>query len=86
MIQKIINDGKYQFIGTIDNLKKCISSFRITKTICDEEVCGVYLLEVLGKFKYHGIWHRIKISKDWTGKDILYIEYQGGNDSKEKYK
>ena len=77
MIQRIINEGYYEFEGSIDNFKKCISSFRVTKVLCDGNIQGIVLLEVLGRFKYHSTWHKVSISKDWSGKDKLYIEYQG---------
>ena len=79
MIQQIINEGQYQFEGTLKDLKKCINSFKVTKVICQGEIQGLELCEVLGKFRYHGEIHHVYISKYWGDKDILYIKYQGGS-------
>lgn len=78
MIQKIINDGKYKFIGNINAFKKCISSFKITKVISQGECQGIEMLEVFGKFRYHGRNHKIHVSKSWT-EDTLFIEYIGSD-------
>lgn len=77
MIQQIINGGSYEFKGTIQDLKHCINSFKVTKEICNGHIQGLDLLEVLGEFKYHGQKHKVHISKHWGGKDILYIKYRG---------
>lgn len=78
MIQQIINDGKYDFEGTLKDLKKCINSFKVTKVIYDGEIQGMILLEVHGKFKYHGATYHILVTKDWM-KEVLHIKYLGGN-------
>ncbi len=77
MIQKILEEGEYKFQGDIQALKKCLSSFKVTEVICDGRILGVELMECLGKFRYHGENHIVHISKDWSGKDILYITYRG---------
>ena len=77
MIHQILNDGEYEFHGTIEDFKKCISSFRITNTTCDGECCGIKLLECDGYFKYHQQHHHLHISKHWGNEDILYVKYLG---------
>lgn len=79
MIQQIINKGEYTFTGTIEDLKKCISSFKMINVRCNGECLGIKLLECDGSFKYHQESHRIKISKYWGNKDILYIKYLGAS-------
>ena len=77
MIQAIINNGKYEFSGNLDDLKRCLSSFKVTKVICMEEIQGIKICEVLGKFRYHGANHKVHISKYWGDKELLFIEYRG---------
>lgn len=82
MIQKIILDGEYLFSGDLNDLKRCLSSFKITKVICEGEISGVKLCEVHGKFRYHGQTHRVHISKHWGGEKKLFIRYRGTEDDK----
>jgi len=77
MIQSIIEEGSYKFSGNLDDLKRCLSSFKVTKVMCMGEIQGITLCEVWGKFRYHGENHRVYISKYWGDKDILFIEYRG---------
>lgn len=77
MIQKIINDGFYEFEGDLNDLKKCITSFKITKHICIGKILGVDLCEVFGKFRYHGVIYKVSISKHWGGKKKLFIKFLG---------
>ena len=79
MIQKIINEGSYKFLGTLQDLKKCINSFKISEVICEGQIQGLDLYEANGKFKYHGQIHKVHISKHWGDKQILYIKYLGGS-------
>ena len=76
MIQKIINDGKYEFRGTLEDFKKCIGSFKITKEIRMGKILDIEMCDVEGKFRYHGVGYKISIHKHWT-EDILFIEYRG---------
>ena len=76
MIQEIINKGSYRFSGTVDDLKKCIGSFRITKVIRSGNIMGVEMFDADGKFRYHGIIHKVYISKLWNENTII-IEHRG---------
>ena len=76
MIQKILTNGRYEFRGTIEDLKKCLNSFKITKVIRMGTTCGINMCDVEGKFKYHGIIYKLYVSKIWTD-DILILEYRG---------
>ena len=78
MIQEIINKGHYTFKGDLHDFKHCVSSFKITKVICIGEVLGIKICEVHGKFKYHGDYHKVYISKRWGEENILSIQYLGG--------
>lgn len=80
MIHQIINEGFYKFNGDLNDFKKCISSFKITKVVHIGKVMNVELCEVYGKFKYHGDTHKIHISKHWGGENLLFIKYLGGNE------
>ena len=80
MIQEILNKGSYKFSGTVDDLRKCINSFKITTVVCEGCVQGIDLYEAYGKFKYHGHYHKVHISKHWGGEQILFIKYLGGHD------
>lgn len=84
MIQQIINGGMYEFKGTIIDLKKCLSSFKVTSIICDGTIQDIELYEAMGKFRYHGVTHKVHVSKHWGGKDILYIEYRGAINGESK--
>ena len=77
MIQKILSEGSYKFEGDLTDLKKCMSSFKITEVICMGEIQELNLCEVFGRFRYHGQNHRVRISKYWGDKQILFIEYKG---------
>ena len=78
MIEKIINNGKYNFEGTLDDLKRCIKSFKVVKVIYQGEIQGMNLLEVHGKFKYHGVTYHVLVTKDWI-RELLHIKFLGGN-------
>jgi len=77
MIQKILNEGEYLFSGDLNDLKKCLSSFKIIEVILEKEICGVKLLDVRGKFRYHGATHEIYISRNWGDETKLFIKYRG---------
>lgn len=76
MIQKILIEGKYKFRGDLDDFKRCISSFKITKITRMGEICGVKMCDVEGRFRYHGDTYKVYISKLWND-EILLIEYRG---------
>lgn len=78
MIQQIITKGSYNFQGSLEDFKHCISSFKVTKVICEGEIQGIKIFEGFGKFRYHNEFHNIKISKLWTDSNVLVINYLGG--------
>ena len=79
MIQQILCKGSYKFEGDLQDFKRCISSFKVTKVIQDGECLGIKIFEAIGKFKYHGETHKIHISRSWNDERILFIKYLGGN-------
>ena len=79
MIQQILSEGTYLFKGNLQEFKRCISSFKVTKVIQDGECLGIKIYEAIGKFKYHGETHRIQISRSWSDEKVLFIKYLGGN-------
>ena len=76
MIQSIINTREYNFKGTLDDLKKCLNSFRITKVLAMGTVNGITMCDIEGTFKYHGMIYKIYVNKIWT-EDVLIIKYRG---------
>ena len=76
MIQKILNNGRYEFRGNLDDLKKCLGSLRVTKIIKMGRVCGIEMCDLEAKFKYHGTTYKLFISKVWS-EDKLIIELMG---------
>lgn len=80
MIQELLTTGSYDFNGDLNDLKKCVNSFKITKTITMGEIQGIRLCEVYGKFKYKGAYHKVHIQKYWD-RDVLKIDCIGkGNE------
>lgn len=76
MIQKILASGHYDFRGTLEDLKKCISSLKVTKVIRMGNICGYDMCDVECKFKYHGKAYNLYVSKIWT-EDLLKLEFRG---------
>ena len=77
MLDKIINQGSYQFTGNIQQLKKFLGGFKVTEVITDGWIQGINLYSCYAEFKYHNEIHKVEIVSDFTGKNILNIYYKG---------
>ena len=77
MIEKIINDGGYEFHGSIRELKKYLGGFHITEVITDGEIQGINIFSAFAEFRYHGDIHKCVISSKFSKEPVLIIEYKG---------
>ena len=77
MIEKIINQGSYRFVGTISELKRHIGGFKVTKVLADGMIQGINIYSALAEFRYKGQHHRIAITSEFSSDKVLYIEYRG---------
>jgi len=76
MIQDILKGKKYIFKGTVNDLKKCIGGFNVTEIVLSGKVNDYEMFDAYATFKYHGMIHKIYLSKAWTENKIS-IEYRG---------
>lgn len=76
MIEKLINSGSYKFEGTIEDLKKVLKKFRVTRVTHDGNIQGVNIFTCEAEFEYDGTRH-IEISKDFLNDNLLHITYKG---------
>lgn len=82
MIEKIINKGSYRFIGTVDELKRYIGGFKITKVITDGQIQGINIFSATAEFRYKGARHRLAITSEFSSDNILILEYRGKKETK----
>lgn len=78
MIETIIKNEAYTFEGDLQQFKRHIRNLKITETIREGECLGIKIFEAIGRFKYNGLNHEIKISKSWDKSNRLFITYLGG--------
>ena len=77
MIEKIINEGHYRFIGTVEDLKHYIGGFKITKVITDGQIQGINIFSAFAEFRYRGNRHKLAVTSEFSSEKILILEYRG---------
>lgn len=77
MIEKIINEGSYRFVGTIDELKGCIGGFKVTEVLTDGVIQDINIYSAFAEFRYKGEKHKVAVTSEFSTDKILIIEYRG---------
>ena len=77
MIEKLINTGSYRFIGTVNELKKCLGGLRVTEVITDGVIQGFNIYSAFAEFRYKGQRHKVAITSEFSSEHILIVEYRG---------
>jgi hypothetical protein len=77
MIEKIIDEGEYRFIGTLDQLKQRLGGFKITEEITNVVFQDIYVYRALAEFRYKSKRHQIAINSELRKESILNITYKG---------